>query len=105
MKEYREIKRIINEVQDNIRDLFFSGFNSPHEVTVREFLRLSTILESVGMKYGALKLKNIVNEFNKKRHSFDFNYARLTHEYCELNEYLSIISQKLQLMILKQKIT
>ncbi|AKA68160.1 hypothetical protein [Clostridium scatologenes] len=104
MNEKEEILEILNEVEKALQEMFFSGFNSPGDFTLNEFLRLSLLMESCGMSYGAKKLKSIHDKLSSKRHSFDFDYEKAVKDYSELNEYCLICSKKLHMLNLKEKI-
>ncbi len=104
MNEKEEILEILNEVEKALQEMFFSGFNSPGDFTLNEFSRLSLLMESCGMSYGAKKLKSIHDKLSSKRHSFDFDYEEAVKDYSELNEYCLICSKKLHMLNLKEKI-
>ncbi|OAA87546.1 hypothetical protein [Clostridium coskatii] len=105
MNECKQILNVIDEVQKNIQELFFSGFNTPGDFVIDEFLRLGLVLESCGMSYGSQKLNSIHDKLKSKRHSFDFNYSECIKEYCELNEYCIICKKRLNILNLKTKIS
>lgn len=104
MNEKEEILEILKEVEKALQEIFFSGFNSPGDFTLKEFLRLSLLMESCGMTYGAKKLKNIYDKLSNKRHNFNFDYEETMKNYSELNEYCLICSKKLYMLNLKEKI-
>lgn len=104
MNKYEELLELINRIQENLVDLFSSGFNAVHDSTLNELKKLSSLCESFGLSFGNESLEKIYEKLMSKRHVFEFNYSECVEEYCKLNEYVVRCKQKLEIMKLKDSL-
>lgn len=98
MENYDELLELINETQENLVDLFSSGFNTANEFTLNEIKKLGILFENYGLIFGVESLTKIYEKLVSKRHMFEFDYSECVMQYCKLNEYLEKCRYKLEIL-------
>lgn len=80
--------QVINDTEYLLNDILLSGFHSVQISTMERLKLLEDIYDKYGMETGRKLVKELYNQLNKRKNSFEYDINEIAEIYCKLEFYI-----------------
>lgn len=88
MKNNNVLETIINDTENIMNDIFLSGFHTVQPATFEKLEQIEELCRKTGMSRAEELARNLRDELNKRRNSFEYNVEAATDIFCKLEFYI-----------------
>ena len=89
------LEELVADVQEQLEDLFQSGFDTVHDSTLEELDSIKSLCMQYGMTHLSHLLGSLVDKIVARRHRTKAEADDLARVYADLQEYLYICREKI----------
>lgn len=88
MKNNNVLETIINDTENIMNDIFLSGFHTVQPATFEKLEQIEELCRKTGMSRAEELVRDLRDELNKRRNSFEYNVEAATDIFCKLEFYI-----------------
>ncbi|WP_462428270.1 hypothetical protein [Fusobacterium varium] len=88
MKDNNILETIISDTENIMNDIFLIGFHTVQPATFEKLEQIEELCRKTGMNRAEQLIKNLRDELNKRRNSFEYNIESATDIFCKLEFYI-----------------
>lgn len=101
MINHKAICLLIEDIERIQDSLFMCGLNSAPESISENCSNIAQECKKYGLEFAGERLMCIAEAIDKRRHTVEYNFNDVVHQFCVLSCYLSVVKSKVQLERLK----
>ncbi|MDP4146325.1 MAG: hypothetical protein Q8936_17900 [Bacillota bacterium] len=95
MKGVSSLENLIDDIEENIQNIFLIGINTADNRNIEELTALSGVSKEFGLDFAAENLQLLAEELGKLKRNFEWDKSISVKTICRLIEYIELVKAQL----------